>query len=93
MRDSLDVKRLNRLERMILENRLNGRPLPVWSPMLLFTSGKGLLKKAALIFESLFPRPQILRQVFANTPHLKVWQLYLRRGRQLFGLIRGGQST
>jgi hypothetical protein len=86
--DSLDVKRLNRLERMILENRLNGRPLPVWSPMLLFTSGKGLLKKAALIFESLFPRPEILRQVFANFPDLKVWQLYLKRALQLVGYVK-----
>jgi len=91
--DSLDLNRLNRLEKMILGNRLNGKPLPVWSPMFLFTSGKNFSKKAAFIFESLFPRPEILRQVFANAPDLKVWQLYLRRGRQLFGLIRGGQST
>jgi hypothetical protein len=90
---SLDLNRLNRLEKMILKNRLSGKALPAWSPMLLFTSGKNFSKKAAFIFESLFPRPEILRQVFANAPDLKVWQLYLRRGRQLFGLIRGGQST
>ncbi len=81
--DSLDVKRLNRLERKILENRLNGRPLPAWSPMLLFTSGKGFYKKAAFIFESLFPRPEVLRQVFANSPNLKMWQLYLKRAVKL----------
>jgi hypothetical protein len=86
--DSLDVKRMNRLERKILENRLNGRPLPVWSPMLLFTSGKGFYKKAAFIFESLFPRPEILRQVFAKSPNLKMWQLYLKRAVQLVGHVK-----
>jgi hypothetical protein len=79
---------MNRLERKILENRLNGRPLPVWSPMLLFTSGKGFYKKAAFIFESLFPRPEILRQVFAKSPNLKMWQLYLKRAVQLVGHVK-----
>ena len=83
VQESLDINRLNRFERNILENRLNGRPLPAWSPMFLFTSGKGFYKQAAVIFESLFPRPAILRQVFANTPDLKPWQLYLKRAMQL----------
>jgi hypothetical protein len=85
---SLDVNRLNRFEKMILKNRFNGKPLPVWSPMLLFTSGKGFSKKAVFIFESLFPRPEILRQVFANTSNLKVWQLYLKRALQLVGHVK-----
>jgi len=86
--DSLTANKLNRLEKMILKNRLNGKPLPAWSPMLLFTSGKAFSKKAAFIFESLFPRPEILRQVFANTPDLKIWQLYLKRALQLVGHVR-----
>jgi hypothetical protein len=86
--DNLDVNHLNRLEKMILENRLNGKPLPAWSPMLLFTSGKNFSKRAAFIFESLFPRPEILRQVFANTANLKVWQLYLKRALQLVGHVK-----
>lgn len=86
--ENLDFNRLNRLEKMILENRLNGKPLPSWSPMLLFTSGKGFSKKAAFIFESLFPRPEILRQVFANTSNIKVWQLYLKRALQLVGHVK-----
>jgi hypothetical protein len=85
---SLDVKRLDRLERKVLDERLNGRPLPAWSPLLLFTSGKGFYKKSAFIFESLFPRPAILRQVFANTSDLKVWQLYLKRAVQLVGHVK-----
>jgi hypothetical protein len=85
---SLDVNHLNQLEKMVMENRLNGKPLPSWSPMLLLTSGKGFSKKAAFIFESLFPRPEILRQVFANTPDLKIWQLYLKRALQLVGQVK-----
>ena len=73
----------NRLERLILQKRLDGKPLPVWSPLLLFSSGKSLHKKTAFVFESLFPRPEILRQVFANSPNLKVWQLYLKRALQI----------
>jgi hypothetical protein len=86
--DSLVVNRLDRLEKKILMDRLNGKPLPVWSPMLLFTSGKGFSKKGAFIFESLFPRPEILRQVFANAPDLKIWQLYLKRALQLVGHVK-----
>jgi hypothetical protein len=86
--NSLDVKGLNRLEIKILDARLNGRPLPAWSPLLLFTSGKGFNKNAAFIFESLFPRPEILRQVFANTSDLKLWQLYLKRAVQLVSHVK-----
>ena len=88
LRESLNISGLNRLERKILENRLKGRPLPAWSPMLLFTSGKGFYKQAAFIFESLFPRPEILRQVFANTADLKPWQLYFKRAVQLFAHVK-----
>lgn len=90
VRDRVAGRSLNRLERMVLDKRLNASPLPIWAPLLLFTSGKKFYKRVLFVFESLYPRPEILRQVFANSPDLKVWQLYLRRGRQLFGLIRGG---
>jgi hypothetical protein len=86
--DNIGINRLNRFEKMILENRLNGKPLPPWSPMLLLTSGKNFSKKAAFIFESMFPRPEILRQVFANAPDLKIWQLYLKRALQLVGHVK-----
>jgi len=49
----------------------------------LFTAGRGFWKSTAFVFESLFPRPEILRQVFASASHLKVWQLYLKRALQL----------
>jgi hypothetical protein len=74
---------LNRLEKLVLQKRLDGKPLPVWSPLLFFTTGKSFRKKAVFVLESLFPRPEVLRQVFANTPDLKVWQLYLKRALQI----------
>ena len=88
LRESLNINALSRLERKILENRLNGRPLPAWSPMLLFTSGKEFYKQVAFIFESLFPRPAILRQVFPNNADMKSWQLYLKRAVQLVSHVK-----
>ena len=77
------AQRLNRLEKLVLQKRSDGKPLPVWSPLLFFTAGKSFRRKAVFVLESLFPRPEILRQVFANTPDLKLWQLYLKRALQI----------
>ena len=71
------------LQRRTLEKRLEGRPMPAWSPLLLFPAGKGLKTRAFFVFETLFPRPAVLRQVFASASHLKVWQLYVKRALQL----------
>ena len=76
---------LNPLERMLLKKRSNGHALPAWSPLLLFTAGKGLYRRVVFGFETLFPRPRILRQVFSNYPDLKTWQLYWKRVLQLLG--------
>ena len=79
---------LNRLERMILNQRSKGHPLPQWSPLLLLSGGQGLRKRLALGFETLFPRPEILRQVFADASQLSVRQIYWKRVRQIVGAIR-----
>ncbi|MGD8493921.1 MAG: nucleotidyltransferase family protein [Desulfobacterales bacterium] len=76
------------LERVILDKRADGRPLPNWAPLLLFTAGKNLKTRAHFVFETLFPRPEILRQVFANSANLNVWHLYLKRVRQLVSQVR-----
>jgi hypothetical protein len=68
-----------------LRQRLKKEFLPEWSTLILFSSGKGLLKGTMFILETLFPRPDILRQVFAETPGLSVPQLYTRRIFQLAG--------
>jgi hypothetical protein len=80
------------LESVILQRRLNGRSLPDWAPLLLFTSGKGLLARISFVFESLFPRPPVLRQIFSATPNFKTWQLYLKRVFQLVGMVRSSKS-
>jgi hypothetical protein len=80
--------RPNFLEKMVLSKRKKMGTLPSWSPLLLLTGGKGLRQRLAYIFEELFPRPDVLRQVFAYRPGLKVWQLYWRRSLQLIGLLK-----
>jgi hypothetical protein len=88
VRDRVASRSLNRLERKVLGKRLSASPLPIWAPLLLFTSGKKFHKKVLFVFESLFPRPEILRQVFTNSPDLKVWQLYLKRVWQIVGQVK-----
>jgi len=84
----MEKKRLNFLERKVLWRRVKKDSLPAWSPLVLFSTGKGLRKSFFIIFETLFPRPEILRQVFEDTPNRKVWQLYGMRVLQLLGMIR-----
>ncbi len=84
----LDNNSLNRLEKTVLNCRSKGSPLPVWSPMFLLPSEMRFRKRAAFVFESLFPRPEILRQIFSNAADQKVWQLYLKRALQLFGHVK-----
>jgi hypothetical protein len=73
---------------MILGLRQTRDALPEWCQIILLPAGKGFGKRMAFIFETLFPRPQILRQVFAGSPDLKTWQLYWKRSLQLMGFPR-----
>jgi hypothetical protein len=84
----LERKRLRALEKKALEERLKGDSLPIWSPLLLISSRKGFKARFFLILETLFPRPEILRQVFPDSRESKVWKLYMKRIVQLFGFIR-----
>ena len=79
-------------ERMILAKRLDGRPLPNWAPLLLFTAGKNFNTRIAFVFETLFPRPSVLRQIFSDRPDFRTWQLYIKRALQLFRMVRGSKS-
>jgi len=87
-RQLLERKKLNFLEKKILRKRIKKESLPIWAPLLLFSSGKGLKKRFSIIVETLFPRPEILRQVFEDSPDRKVWQLYWKRILQLFSLTK-----
>jgi len=83
-----DLVPLNPIEKKILRLRQKKGSLPEWSTLILFSSGKGPLKSSAFILETLFPRPEILRQVFAEAPGLGAPRLYTRRFFQLIKMMR-----
>jgi hypothetical protein len=83
-RQFLDRERPHFLENKILMERLKSDSLPFWAPVILFTSGKGLKTRLLVMFETIFPRPEILRQTFPSSAALPVWKLYWKRSLQIF---------
>jgi hypothetical protein len=77
--------KLTALGRYLLRMRKRG-PLPEWSSLELLSAGNPL-RQLEFAFESMFPRPEILRQVFAGRTGLRDWQLYGLRVRQLLGML------
>ena len=77
------------VEKRILHRRIEGRSISTWSQLLMISNGRRMGERLAFIIETLFPRPEVLRQVFANTPQLSVRQLYWRRIRQVVGFRSG----
>ena len=65
----------------LLSRRVRHGALPIWAPLVLF-SAPGWRHRPASVFETLFPRPLILRQIFQD-PTTSLWRLYLRRAGQL----------
>jgi hypothetical protein len=76
------------LEKRILQRRIEGRSIPTWAQLMMISNGRRMGERLSFIIETLFPRPEVLRQVFANTPKLSVPQLYWRRILQVVGLGR-----
>ena len=72
-------------EKALLRRRRENKALPSWAQLYLLSAGKALSKRLVFVMENAFPRPQVLRQVFAGSPNLKTWQLYWKRGLQLLG--------
>jgi hypothetical protein len=87
IRALLDEWQPNFFERKVLGLRVRGRSIPTWTQLILVSAGKGLRQRLSFVRETLFPRPKILRQVFANSPQLSVRQLYWKRLLQIFGAI------
>lgn len=77
---------LSAVQRYLLRMRKRGA-LPKWSSLALLTAGNRV-RQLEFAFESMFPRPEILRQVFADRLDLSDRQLYGLRVRQLLGMIR-----
>jgi hypothetical protein len=73
-------------QRYLLRMRKRG-PLPKWSSLALLAAGNRV-RQLEFALESMFPRPEILRQVFADRLDLSDWQLYGLRVRQLLGMMR-----
>ena len=88
-RQLLEMKRIHFLEKRVLRERIKKDSLPIWASLILFSSGKGLQKRFSFILETLFPRPEILRQVFEHaSPRHKPWQLYCMRVLQLVRMAK-----
>ncbi len=85
---ALKLKKLCFLERKLLKERLKKGSLPVWGPLFLFSPDRGLWVRIYSILETLFPRPEILRQGFSSSRSLKVWELYLKRVPQLINMTK-----
>jgi hypothetical protein len=78
----------NPFARRILNRRIDGRPIPTWSQLMLISAGKGLRKRLALVRETLFPRAKILRQVFPDSHSLNDRELYRKRASQILGSLK-----
>ena len=74
------------LEKYALRQRIHKKALPPWSPLVLFSTKKGLRRRLEYIFETLFPRPEILRQVFHQHSNHRPPALYLLRAAQLMSM-------
>ncbi len=74
------------LEKRILHKRIEGRSISTWAQLMMISNGRRMGERLSFMFETLFPRPEVLRQVFANSPQLSVRQLYWRRVMQVIGL-------
>ena len=79
---------LSTFENKVLSRRIDGDCLPIWAPFILQSAGKPLMERVAFFLENLFPRPEILRQVFPYSSKSPVWQLYLKRVLQISGMVR-----
>lgn len=79
---------LNPIEKKVLRQRMAGHPLPVWAPLLLFTSGKPWSTRLRFMFETFFPKSDVMRQIFPAHSKCSVRQLYIRRIVQCFSMIK-----
>ena len=76
------------LEKKILHRRIDGHPIPTWAQLMMISNGRKFGQRLSFFYETLFPRPEALQQVFASAPQLSVPKLYWKRVLQLFGFGR-----
>ena len=78
----------NFFERWALSRRIKGSPSPAWSRLLLLAAGKDFRRKVAFVKETLFPRPEILRQVFPDASDSCDRRLYWKRVLQILSSFK-----
>lgn len=88
----LDQEGPRSFERMVMMRIIRRKSLPPWVPLFVMSSGKGIERRLPFILENLFPRPEILRQVFADAPGGRMWRLYWKRLAQLIEMLRSSLS-
>ena len=76
------------MEKRILRRRIEGQSIPTWAQLIMISNGRSFRERISFFYETLFPRPEVLRQVFASAPQLSVPQLYWRRVLQVIKLGR-----
>ncbi len=86
----LAKRKLSLFEKKMLQRRVGGASLPAWAQLILISTGKGVKPRLLFMMESLFPKAEVLRQVFAGSQQRSVPQLYWKRVLQIFGLIKAG---
>jgi hypothetical protein len=74
------------LSAYLLRLRRRG-PLPKWSSLALLSAGSPA-RQLRFAFESTFPRPEVLRQVFRNSTGYPPARLYGLRAAQMLGMLR-----
>ena len=83
--DHLIGRGLTFFEARILKRRINGISIPTWAQLIMISNGRRFRERISFFYETLFPRPEVLRQVFANSPQFSVPKLYWRRVLQMMG--------
>lgn len=78
--------RLTPLDAYLLRRRRRG-PLPKWSSLSLLSTGSPA-RQVRFAFESTFPRPEVLRQVFRDSEACSPARLYGLRAMQMLGMLR-----
>jgi hypothetical protein len=78
---------LRPMERLVLAGRVHRPSLSSWSSFFLLPAGRPLSQRIEFWVENLFPRPEVLRQVFTGSAHTSDRRLYWKRLRQVVGMV------
>ena len=85
---TLGKGRLGLMEKKVLSMRIKGHHLPFFAPLFLLTAGRDAKKRLSVVREKVFPRPEILRQIFEDCRNSGLGVLYWKRICYLLKQIR-----